>query len=307
VSGRLALLALLLTLALAVAIAAGSTGWQAPWSASDVVLALRAPRAVLAAIVGAALAVAGVAMQAVVRNPLAEPYVLGMSGGAAAGAVLALSTGLPAAAGAALGATLAVVAVRAMCRGVFAPARLLLTGVTVGALAASVAGIAIVLSPGQRLLRSAEAWLFGGIAPARWTSIAAAAALMIAAVAWGWRRAASIDRLSLGDDLAAALGADVTRTRRALLALSVALTACAVALAGVVGFVGLIAPHAARLLVGAGHRALVPAAALVGAAGLVIADTVARTAFAPRELPIGLVTAVIGAPCFLWLARRELA
>ena len=304
---RVLALAVLLSVAVGAAIALGPTGGFAPWSMPDAVLALRAPRAILAAVVGAALALAGVSMQAVVRNVLAEPYVLGMSGGAAAGAVIALSAGLPAGGGAAAGAALAVAVVRGLCRGSFSAARLLLTGVTIGGLAASAAGIALALSPGKRLVRGAESWLMGGVATASWPAIAGAALLVVVCGAWAWRRAPAVDRLTLGDDLATALGTDVARTRRALMVSAVALTAMAVSLAGVIGFIGLIAPHAARSLVGAGHRLLVPSAALLGAALLVVADALARTAFAPRELPVGLVTALVGAPGFLWLARRELA
>ena len=300
-------LAAVLAVAAALALSLGPTGWRAPWAMSDVVLALRAPRVALAAVVGASLALAGVAMQAVVRNVLADPYVLGMSGGATAGAVAALANQLPAGPGAAAGAASAVALVRALCRGAFSPARLVLTGVTVGAIAASAAGVMLVLSPAQRLLRGAQSWLFGGVSIAPWSIIAAAAALVAGAAIWSGRRAPAIDRLSLGDDVATSLGTDVGRLRRALLAGAVALTASAVALSGLIGFVGLIAPHAARTLVGAGHRLLIPAAVLVGAALLVVTDAVARTAFAPREVPVGLVTALIGGPWFLVLARRELA
>ena len=300
------LLAAVLVVTAAVAMAAGPSGWKLPW-ASDLLLALRAPRVALAAVVGAQLAIAGVAMQAVVRNVLAEPYVLGMSGGAAVGAVSALALGAPAGVGAGAGAAAAVLVVRALCQGPFSPARLLLTGVTVGALAAGVAGLILALSPGQRLVRSAEAWLLGSVGVTGWQTIAAAAVLVAAAALWSRRRAAAVDRLALGDDIAAALGTEVGRVRFALVVVAVALTACAVALAGVIGFVGLVAPHAARTLTGAGHRHLVPAAALTGAILLVVADTAARTAFAPREVPVGLVTALIGGPWFLVLARRELA
>lgn len=289
------------------AVAIGPTGWHAPWTAGELLTTLRAPRVALAAIVGASLALAGVAMQAVLRNDLADPWVLGLSGGATAAAVisLAIAPGLPPGPAAAAGATGAAALVRMLARGPYHPSRLLLAGVAVGALLASVTGLVIVLAPEGRLLRSATFWLFGGLGHPSWAALAVPAALVVAAVAWLRHRGERLDRLSLGDDLATTLGVRVAPLRRGVLLVAVLLTASAVAVGGLIGFVGLVAPHAARRLVGASHRTLVVAAPLVGALVLVLADTFARAAFAPRELPVGLLTAAVGGPLFLWQLSRD--
>lgn len=295
--------------AAALAICAGSTGWRAPWAWTAMVGELRAPRVALAGLVGAALAVAGVAMQAVLHNDLADPYVLGLSGGASAGAVasLALWPGLPPGPAAAAGATGAALVVRGLAAGPYDPTRLLLAGVAVGSILASATGMILVLAPASQLLRSATSWLFGGLGTPHASALIAPAIAVTAGTAWLWSQASRIDRLTLGDDAAAALGVAVTRLRHGLLAIAVALTAIAVAAAGLVGFVGLIAPHAARRLVGPCHRHLIVLSALLGALLVMAADAVARTAFAPRELPVGLVTASIGGPAFLWQLRRGAA
>jgi iron complex transport system permease protein len=289
-----------------VALSAGPAGWGLPWSVDPALFELRAPRVFLAALVGASLAVAGVAMQLLLQNDIADPYVLGLSGGASAGAVasLALWPGLPPGPAAAAGAAGAVTAVRVLARGPYDVTRLLLAGVAVGSLLASVTGLIVVLAPADRLLRSATYWLFGGFGTPRWSALVAPAVLLAVACGWMIARAERLDRLALGADVAASLGVDVARMRALALAASVALTAAAVAVGGLVGFVGLIAPHAARRWVGAPHRLLLPVAALGGAALVMAADTAARTAFAPREVPVGLVTAAVGGPFFLWQLQR---
>ena len=287
------------------AICAGSTGWRWPWAWDGMIGELRAPRVVLGGIVGGALAVAGVAMQAVLHNDLADPYVLGISGGASAAAVvsLALCPGVSPGPAAAAGAAGAAVLVRALARGPHDPARLLLAGVAVGSILASVTGLVLVLSPDD-MLRSSTSWLFGGLGTPRWSALVLPAGALIAAIAWLALRARRIDRLALGADVATALGVAVPALRRRVLVTAVVLTALAVAAAGLVGFVGLIAPHAARRLVGQPHRAVVPLAAVLGALLVMAADAVARTMFAPREVPVGLVTASLGGPMFLWQLQR---
>jgi iron complex transport system permease protein len=307
-SGRLAIPALALVCA-AVALAAlglGSSGWRSPLPWDDVVSQLRAPRVLMAGIVGASLAVAGVAMQALLQNDLADPYVLGVSGGASAGAVISLALWPQALPGpiAAAGAAAAAAIVRVLARGPHDPTRLLLAGVAVGSLFASVTGLVVVLAPADRLLRSASFWLFGGLGTPRPSSLALPAALLALAIAWLLGRAERLDRLTMGSDVAASLGVDVVRLRRGVLVTSVALTAAAVQAAGLVGFVGLVVPHAARRWVGASHRRLLPASALGGAALVMAADAAARTAFAPREVPVGLLTAAVGGPFFLWRLQR---
>jgi iron complex transport system permease protein len=289
-----------------VALGLGPSGWRWPWELGDAVLALRAPRVLLAGLVGAGLAVAGIAMQVVLRNELADPYVLGLSGGASLGAVgsLALWPGATPGAGAALGGAGAAALVRVLAHGPHDPLRLLLAGVAVSGLLTSATGLLLVLAPADHLLRSATYWLFGGLGTPGWPALLAPAAALVVAAGWMWWRAERLDRLSLGPDAAAALGVEVAPLRRKLLAAAVAVTAVAVAASGLIGFVGLVVPHAARRAVGAAHRRLLPVAALGGALLVVAADAVARTAFAPREVPVGLLTAAIGGPCFLFQLRR---
>ncbi len=307
-----AVLAALCTGAIAVGLAVGSSGWRGdPVSAllrgDDVVAALRAPRVLLSAIIGASLGVAGVAMQVVLCNDLADPYVLGIAGGASAGAVLSLVLfpGVPPGPAAAVGGAAATTLVRGLARGPHDPARLLLAGIAVGSILASLTGLVLVLAPSERLLRSATFWLFGGLGTPAMRAIVVPAAVFCAGFGWMWARAERLDRLSLGDDVATSLGTDTRALRRGLQLVAVVVTATVVAVGGLIGFVGLVAPHAARRLVGATHRRLLPVAALMGALVLIAADTVARSAFSPREVPVGLVTAALGGPLFLWLLRRR--
>lgn len=284
-----------------VAISVGPAGWREPWLLSDAVVALRAPRVILAVLIGASLAVAGVAMQTVLRNDLADPYILGLAGGASTGATasLALVPTLAPGPAAALGAAGAAAVVRALARGPYDPARLLLAGVAVSSILASVTGLVLVLAPSDRLLRSATYWLFGGLGTPGWTAVGVPAALLVLCAGWMFLRAERLDRLSLGPDVARSLGVNVERTRRTVLIASVLLTAAAVAAAGLIGFVGLIAPHAARFFAGSKHRSVLPLAALGGGLLVTGADAFARTVFAPREVPVGLLTAAVGGPFFL--------
>jgi iron complex transport system permease protein len=273
----------------------------------EILTTVRAPRVGLAALTGASLALAGVAMQAILRNDLADPYILGIAGGASAGAVgsLAIWPGLPPGPAAAVGAALATALCQLLGRGPHDPARLLLGGVAVSAVLASLTGLILVLAPGEHLLRSASYWLFGGFGtPAPAQLLVPAAVLVGGFLLLRWR-AEQLDRFLLGDDVATSLGTDPARLRLVVLGVGVLLTATAVAAGGLIGFVGLVAPHAARRLVGARHRAVLPAAALLGALVVLIADTIARTGFRPREVPVGLVTALVGGPAFLWLVSRR--
>jgi iron complex transport system permease protein len=294
-------------------VSAGPAGWMAPWQAAqrladgDVIVAgLRAPRVVLAAVVGASLALAGAVMQTLLRNDLAEPYVLGLSGGASVGAVLSLLLVPAAPPGllAAFGAGATALLVRGLAGAPYDRTRLLLAGVTLSSLLTSMTGLLLVLAPEDRLLRSASFWLFGGLGTPRWSLLSVPAVLLALSFVWLVPRAERLDRLTMGDDVATSLGVDVRSMQRYVLVWAVVLTASAVAVGGLVGFVGLIAPHAARRLVGAPHRGMLPATVFLGAALVMAADTVARTAFAPRELPVGLVTAGLGGPFFLSLLRR---
>lgn len=307
--------------ALGLAIAVGPTGigiggaldgllGRGEPSVVAIVRELRVPRALLAFAVGGSLAVAGATLQAVVRNPLADPYLLGLSGGAGLGAVLAIAlrlTGLwalPLSAFA--GATLAVVLVYrlALVTGsVLDPRVLVLAGVVVGAFAASVMGAIMAVSPAAEL-RNALLWLLGGFNAASWRTLAIFAVYAVVPLGVLYRASRSLDLLSLGEEPARFLGADVERLKRVLFAAASLLTAAAVAVSGLIGFVGLVVPHAVRSVWGHLHLALLPAAFLLGGTLTVSADAVARTAFAPLELPVGVVTALIGVPVFALLVRR---
>jgi iron complex transport system permease protein len=284
------------------AVALGPTGWRVPWDA-ELSLPLRLPRVVLAASVGACLALAGVVMQALLANDLADPWILGLAGGANAGAVLSLLIfpALPAGPAAAAGAVAAAAIVKALSPAASLP----LAGIAVGALLSSLTALFVVLAPPGRLPRGMAHWLFGGLASPGWSALAAPAVAALLGVALLPGQAERLDRLSLGEDVAATLGENVAGQRTLLVALVVGLTAAAVLAAGPMAFVGLIAPHAARRLVGSTHRALLPAAAALGAGLVLFADTAARVAFAPREVPAGLLVAAIGGPLFLLLLRRE--
>jgi iron complex transport system permease protein len=280
-----------------------------------IVLEHRLPRGLLAALVGGGLALAGATFQALLRNPLAEPYILGISGGAAVGAVAALALGvttigsgvLPAAAFA--GAVLAIVLVfrvasaadRALDVRV-----LLLAGVVVGAFFSAVIAFILSLSDAPTV-RSAVVWMMGSVAAARWRDVLVAAAYTLpsAAVLLGLGR--PLNLLSVGEETALYLGTDVERVKRIAFGVASLITAAGVAVAGVIGFVGLIVPHGLRLVIGSDHRALLPLSFLAGAAFLTLADTAARMLLAPTEIPIGVVTAFVGVPVFLVLLRRSVA
>ena len=271
---------------------------------------LRAPRVLLAFLVGGSLGVTGAALQALVRNPLADPYLLGLSGGAGLGAVVAISLGLaspwavPLAALA--GALVAIVLVYrlALIGGGGLDARvLLLGGVVVGAFAASIMGAVIAISPAPQV-RNALLWLLGSFGRASWPALAVFSAYAIIPLAVLYHLARRLDLLTLGEEPAEYLGTDLMRTRSAVYVAASLLTAAAVSLTGIIGFVGLVVPHAVRFVWSRLHLTLLPASFLVGGGLLVVADAVARTAFAPLELPVGVVTALVGVPVFVVLVRR---
>jgi iron complex transport system permease protein len=277
---------------------------------SDIVWQLRAPRAVLAFLVGGSLGVAGAGLQALVRNPLADPFLLGLSGGAGLGAVTAIALRLPgpwalplaAFAGALLALGL-VYRLGVVGGSALDPRVLLLGGVAVGAFAAAVTTAIISVADASEL-RNAFLWLWGGLSGASWQAVLVLVVytpLPLIALAVSAR---PLDLLALGEEPAGYLGADVERVKRRVYLAASLLTAAAVAVSGVIGFVGLIVPHLVRLIWGHRHRALLPAAFVGGGALLAGADTVARMAIAPRELPVGIVTALLGVPAFVLLLRR---
>ena len=279
-------------------------------TALAIVRDLRVPRALLAFLVGGSLAVTGAVLQALVRNPLADPYLLGLSGGAGLGAVTAIALGLGGAwgvpAAAAVGALVAILLVYrlAVVAGSVLDTRvLLLAGVVVGSFASALVGAILALSPAEGL-RSALLWLLGGFDGASWRALAVFTAYAALPLALLYRESRMLDLLALGEEPARFLGADVEPLKRRLYLASSLLTAAAVAVSGIIGFVGLVVPHAVRMLWGSTHGALLPSAFLLGGALLAGADAVARTVVAPLSLPVGVVTAIVGVPVFAVLIRR---
>lgn len=288
------------------------------WSTSDqsIVWLIRLPRVILGAFVGAALATAGVAIQALVRNPLADPYLLGISSGASTGAAASILFGVGSGLGAValtgsafIGAIVAIILVLSIARigGKLVTSRLVFAGIAVGFALMALTNLLVFASEARDGARAVLFWMLGSLAQSRWSSvpIVIITVLLCLVLFLYWSR--RFDALAIGDDTALALGTDPTRFRT-LAAVTVSLTvAVAVAVSGLIGFVGLVIPHIARRLVGGRHGIVFPTAALLGALLLVSADALARIAFAPRELPLGILTALIGTPMLIILVRRTLA
>lgn len=273
----------------------------------------RVPRALLAAVVGAALAVAGAALQAAVRNPLAEPYVLGVVQGASFGAVVTIGVGSAAVGGlwlsvaAFVGAMVAllVLLVLGRSRGKVEPVRLVLAGVAIGELFyAGTAYVQMRLADGNSLA-GVLFWLLGTVAAASWDDLGIPTILLVVTTTWLMVQGRHLNALITGDESAIALGVDPARFRLRLLIVAALLTGTVVAVAGGIAFVGLVIPHIARLIVGADHRRLLPAAVLFGAVFMVLVDLGSRTLARPVELPLTIITAAVGAPFFLWLMQHR--
>jgi iron complex transport system permease protein len=279
-------------------------------NALAIVRAIRLPRLTLAMIVGAALGMAGGALQGSLRNALAEPYLLGVSGGAAVGAVLAFASGIRDASTipifACLGGGAAVGAVLLIARaagGRADPRVLIMAGVIIGAFANAVIMVVLANAP-PNTVRGAVWWMMGSVADAGWVQIRWLAAYVLVGGAVLLLMARDIDVLALGEEPAAALGLDVDRSARRIYLASSLLAAATVAAAGLIGFVGLMVPHIVRAFGVRRHREILGGSAVVGAALLVAADLVARIAMPPAELPLGAVTALLGVPFFLLRIRK---
>ena len=276
----------------------------------SIVRDLRAPRVLLAALVGAGLSASGGALQGALRNPLAEPYLLGVSGGAAVGAVLATAFGIDAPIGVTLAAfvgagasTVCVSLIAHIVSGRTDARVLLMAGVVVGAFANAIIIVALAGVPADRL-RGALWWMMGSAGDATWSGVgrlAVAVAIFGGALVW---LARELDVLALGEEPAAALGANVDRTSRQIFLIASFLAAATVAAAGLIGFIGLVVPNLARAMGARRHRPMLLLSAVYGALLLVFADLVARTVRAPAELPLGAITALIGVPFFLARLRR---
>ena len=286
------------------------TGGDVKGSEAVIVGQLRLPRLLLASLAGASLSLSGVVFQGILRNPLAEPFILGVSGGAATGAVLALTLGLSSLWGISLPAFVGALATMVMVlaianrRGGMDTASIVLTGVMINAFFTAVIMFIISTTTDQKL-HSILFWLYGDLAGATMTQAALLAPVLAVAGAILWRFARHLNLLNAGDIAAASLGVEVRRTKFILLSTASLLVGVAVSLTGLIGFVGLMAPHLLRMAVGHDHRLLLPGSVLFGAAFLCLADTVARTIISPSSLPVGVVTALLGAPFFLMLMARR--
>ncbi|MFI9840955.1 FecCD family ABC transporter permease [Nonomuraea sp. NPDC051941] len=288
-------------------------GAQADPLLSQVVWDLRTPRALLAALAGAGLSVAGVALQSLVRNPLADPYVLGVSSAASLGAVLvpalgsAVLAGTLGVTGAAFAAALLsalLVYVLAQRAGRLLDSWLVLTGVAVGYLcAAATTFVQLQLNPTE--LRGMMFWLMGSVAGASWADLGVPALIVVCCLAWLSLQARALNALLAGEEAAIAVGVPVAVLRIGLLVAGSLLTATVVSVVGGIGFIGLMIPHMARFVVGADHRRVLPVSLLAGALFLVLVDLAARIADRPNELPVGIFTTGLGVPFFLWLLRRR--
>lgn len=288
----------------------GLVEWDGAPTTDQIVWSFRTPRVLLAALVGAGLSVAGTCLQVLARNGLADPYVLGVSSGAAFGAVLLVATGVGAGLGISGGAfvaalaTLLLVFLLAQRQGRIGPTRLVLAGVAVSYLAtAGTSFVQLYVSPLE--LRGIMFWLLGSLAGASWGDLGIPSAVIVVSMVWLLSRARHMNVMATGDDTAGTLGIDVNRFRIELLVISSLLTAATVAVAGGIGFVGLMVPHAVRFVVGPDHRKVLPIALLGGAVFMVIVDLLSRIVDKPNELPVGIFTAGLGAPFFLVLLRRS--
>lgn len=288
-----------------------ATGAFPEW-APRLLWSLRLPRIVLALVVGAALSTAGACFQGLFRNPLAEPYLLGVSAGAGLGATIAIiwkplgSLGLytlPLLAF--VGAILAAFLVYKLANfgGHLGAASLLLSGVAVGSTLTAIMSFMMVAT--EKDLHTVVIWLMGGLSTASWTKVLFTLPVVVAGFLYLLGMSRRLNLLLMGEERAQQLGIDSRRTRRNLMVVAALITASAVSFSGLIGFIGLMVPHIMRLLVGPDHRRLLPAAALFGAFLLLVADTVARTAIAPMEIPVGVITAATGGPFFLYLLRTR--
>lgn len=278
---------------------------QAVWS-------FRVPRALLAGTAGASLALAGALLQANVRNPLAEPYILGVSAGAGVGAVLAIVAGSTAVAGIGLNASAfvgaaaatALVYLLAKQDGVIAPSRLILAGVALGSLLAAITNFLTITTDAQNVY-SVLFFLLGSVSAATYPQLLLPGFALLAVGVFAMLRSRALNAFLAGDETATALGVNVESMRRTLLLATALLTATTVAVCGGIGFVGLVVPHAARILVGSDHRKMLPVTIFGGALFLMFTDLLARTIAQPAEIPLGILTATVGAPFFLWLMRSN--
>lgn len=280
----------------------------------QIIWQIRTPRVLLAATVGAGLATVGATIQALVRNSLADPYILGVSSGASVGAVTVSLFGALSALGiyavsvgaflGAIGATILVYTIAYGKTGA-SPLRLVLTGVALSFGFQAVMSVMIYFAPTGEAIGTVLFWTMGSFGAATWGALPIAAAVVLAGAAVIRRFSRPLDVMSLGDETAASLGIDATQIRKTLFVITAVMTGAMVAVSGTIGFIGLVTPHITRMVIGATHARLLLVTPLIGASLMVWVDLLARTLAAPRELPVGVLTAIIGVPVFLYLMRRK--
>jgi len=286
------------------------------WSRSQeiIIWQIRVPRVLLAAIVGAGLAIAGAAIQALVRNSIAEPYILGISSGATVGATAVIILGAFSFLGifalsvsAFLGSLLAILLVFFLARvgGRISVFRLLLAGMAVSFILSAVSNFILMMAKQENGIKAVMYWMLGSLAGAKWSNIIIPAAIFIVVFALLWLHYRNLNLLLLGEEAAVTLGVNIQQFRLQLILLVSLLTGVLVAVSGSIGFVGLIIPHIVRIIVGSNYKYVIPISALLGGIFLVWADAIARILIAPEEMPIGIITAFCGGPFFIWLLRRN--
>ncbi len=286
------------------------------WSTAqeNIIWEIRFPRVLLGAIVGAGLAVVGVAIQALVRNSLADPYILGVSSGASVGATLVILFGAfklfdhyALSVAAFLGSLVSVILVFFLSQvgGRISVVRLLLAGIAISMILSAVTSFIVISAPREEGIRSALFWMMGSLTGAKWEYLTIPAI----AVLWGtifiWIQSRNLNLLLMGEETASTLGMNIERFRKFLIVFTALLTGVVVAVSGAIGFIGLMVPHMVRLIVGTDHKKVVPVSVFVGAIFVIWADVLARMILSPEELPIGIVTALCGGPFFIWLLRKS--
>lgn len=275
---------------------------------------IRFPRVLLAAIVGAGLSVVGVAIQSLVRNSLADPYILGVSSGASVGATLVILFGAfsmygqyALSMGAFLGSLFSILMIFSLSRmgGQNSTVRLLMAGIAISAILSAITSLIIFSAPNEHGIRSVLFWMSGSLAGAKWEYLTIPSLVVLLCLTVLLAQYRSLNAMLMGEESASTLGVNTVRFRKLLLVISALLTGVIVAISGAIGFVGLMMPHIVRVIVGSDHRRVLPVSALLGAIFLIWADAFARLSFAPEELPIGIITALCGGPFFIWLMLRS--
>lgn len=279
---------------------------------SEILWQIRLPRVILAALIGLLLSVSGVILQGTLRNPLADPYILGISAGAGVGASVSIALGaqfvifgmssVPATAFLFSLVSVIVVYKLSQVAGKTSPETLILAGVALSAFCAAILALIIIITGN---LQSIYFWLLGSLSSASWSNVTTVLPYCIVGAGAAYFFSKELNALLLGEEMAQTLGVDVENTRFVLVGAASLMTAAAVSVSGIIGFVGLIIPHWMRLIIGPNHRLLIPISALSGMVLMVLADTISRTILAPMEIPIGIIMALVGAPFFLYLLRRR--